>query len=293
MFPANFNYVRPNNIREAVQFLNEHKDDAKVLAGGQSLIPMMKLRLAAPEFLVDIGRLPELKEIDLDDAVLTIGSLIRHADIETADLIARACPLLAETAAEIGDAQVRNRGTIGGSLAHADPSADLPATMLVLDARFSVAGPDGRRIIMAEDFFTDVMTTALRPNEILVSIEIPKMSRRTGCAYVKMHQQASGFAIVGVASLITLGRNGRAEDVRVGINGVSGVPYRAHAVEESLRGKPVDERNIAEAAALAAQGVEPLSDIHASSEYRREMATVYARRSLQRAAQRASAPQRH
>jgi aerobic carbon-monoxide dehydrogenase medium subunit len=286
MFPANFNYIRPTSIRDAVLILNQHGDNAKVLAGGQSLIPILKLRLAAPEYLVDIGRLPELKQIEDGKDTLTIGSSIRHADIESSDLIARACPLLAETAAEIGDAQVRNRGTIGGSLAHADPSADFPAAMLVLDARFSIAGPDGRRTVLAENFFTDVMTTALRSNEILVSVEIPKVANRTGWSYMKLHQQASGFAIVGVASLVRLDRKGRVEDVRVGINGVAGIPYRAQAVEEALRGKVPGNSEIEAAAALAGKDADALSDIHASSEYRREMAGVFTRRCLQRAIER-------
>lgn len=287
MFPSTFNYVRPGTLREAVQFLNEHKDDAKILAGGQSLIPMLKLRLAAPEYLVDIGRLPELKTIVEDNGVLNIGSLIRHADLEASDLITRFCPLLAETAAEIGDVQVRNRGTFGGSLAHADPSADFPAAVLALDARLLATGPDGHRTMLAEKFFTDIMTTALRPNEILTSIEVPKLAPRTGCAYVKMHQQASGFAIVGVASLMTLDAKGKVEEIRIGITGVGPFAYRARRVEEGLRGKAPGAKEIADASQLAAQGVEPLSDIHASSAYRREMAAVYTRRSLEKAAQRA------
>jgi len=289
MFPSAFNYVRPQSVREAVEFLSDHKEDAKVLAGGQSLIPILKLRLAAPEFLVDIGRLPELKRINSAGGVLEIGACIRHGDIEVSKLIVEHCPLLAETAAEIGDVQVRNRGTLGGSLAHADPSADFPAAILALDARLTATSPNGHRTIRAEDFFTDVMTTALGYNEILTSVEIPKLAPRTGCAYVKMHQQASGFAIVGVASLVTLDPNGKVAEIRVGITGVGPVAYRARHVEERLRGKTPGAKEIAEASAFAAEGVEPLSDIHASPEYRREMAAVYTRRSLEKAVKRAKA----
>src|SRR5258706_16110799 len=237
MFPANFNYVRPKSLAEAVRFLNDHPEDAKVLAGGQSLIPMLKLRLAMLEHLVDIGRLAELKRIEESGDTLRIGSLVRHADIESSALIARACPLLAVTAAEIGDVQVRNRGTIGGSLAHGDPAADFPAAILALEANLSVIGPSGLRTIAAQDFFTDLMTTALQANEILTSIEVPKLASRTGSSYAKMHQQASGFAIVGVASIVALDGAGKVSRVRIGVTGVTPVPYRALNAEEALLGK--------------------------------------------------------
>jgi len=287
MFPANFDYFSAASLPEAVRFLNEHQEDAKVLAGGQSLIPILKLRLAAPQFVVDIGRLAELRKIQESDGSVEVGSLVRHADIERSELLARACPLLPETAAEIGDVQVRNRGTFGGSLAHSDPSGDFPAAVLALEARLTATSVEGQRTIAAEDFFTDLMTTALRPNEILTSIQIPKSGPRTGSAYVKLHQQASGFAIVGVASLITLDASGKVVDARVAITGVGSVPYRARSVEEKLRGKAPGEREIAEASLLAAEGMDPLSDLHASAEYRRELTAVYTRRSLERSAERA------
>jgi carbon-monoxide dehydrogenase medium subunit len=289
VYPATFDYIRPATLDEALRFLHERQDDAKVLAGGQSLIPLLKLRLAAPQVVLDIGRLEELKGIRERDGRIEIGSLVRHVEIETSELLARSCPLLSETAAEVGDLQVRNRGTFGGSLAHADPSGDFPAPALALEARLTAVSVGGRRTIAAGDFFVDLMTTALQPDEILVSIDVPKLGARTGSCYVKMHQAASGFAIVGVASILKLDAKGKVEDARVAITGVAPVPYRARAVEERLRGRVPDARAIADAAsaAVAAEGVEVLADLHASAEYRRELAAIYTRRSLERAAARA------
>ncbi|MBI4465311.1 MAG: xanthine dehydrogenase family protein subunit M [Acidobacteria bacterium] len=291
MFPASFEYVRAKSLSEAAQFLNEHPDSAKVLAGGQSLIPLLKLRLAAPQYVLDIGRLPELQQIRETDGVLEIGALVRHAELERSDVLKRFCPLLPETAAEIGDIQVRNRGTLGGSLAHADPAGDFPAAALALEARLTATSVAGQRIIAAEDFFVTLMTTALRPNEILTSIQVPKLRPRTGSAYRKMHQPASGFAIVGVASVVSLDAAGKVEQVRVGITGVGLVPYRARRVEERLRGKLPTAQEIASASAEATEGterVEPLSDMHASGEYRQELARLYTQRSLLKAVERAA-----
>jgi len=287
MFPENFEYVCPATVAEAAKFLDQHPEDAKILAGGQSLIPILKLRLAAPRFVVDIGRIQDLKSIREDDGNLDIGSLVRHAEIERSAVVARHCPLLAETAAEIGDVQVRNRGTIGGSLAHADPAGDFSAAILALGAVLVAESAKGRREIAAEGFFLDIMSSALYPNEILTSIRVPKTGPRTGTAYVKMHQQASGFAIVGVASIVTLDMQGRVADARVAITGVDSAPYRAKQVENRLRGTAASSQDIAEAS-RASEGVVPLSDIHASAEYRAELAAVFTRRSLEKAAQRAS-----
>ncbi len=288
MFPENFEYVSPATVTEAAQFLQQYPDDAKILAGGQSLIPILKLRLAAPRFVVDIGRIQELKAIREDDGNLEIGSLVRHVEIERSPIVAQHCPLLAETAAEIGDMQVRNRGTIGGSLAHADPAGDFPAAILALGAVLVAESTTGTREIGADHFFVDIMTSALEPNEILTSIRVPKAGPRTGTAYVKFHQQASGFAIVGVASIVILDGQGQVADSRVAVTGVDSKPYRAKQVEESLRGTAATSRDIASAAAFAAQGVEPLSDIHASSQYRADLAAVFTRRSLEKAARRAA-----
>jgi carbon-monoxide dehydrogenase medium subunit len=287
MFAENFEYVAPGTVAEAAKFLDQHSDEAKLLAGGQSLIPLLKLRLAAPQFVVDIGRIADLKFIRERDGNIEIGSLVRHADIEQSALLAQHCPLLPETAAEIGDPQVRNRGTLGGSLAHADPAGDFPAAILALGAILTATSVSGSRDIAAEEFFVDLLTSALRSNEILTSIRIPKLGPRTGTAYAKMHQQASGFAIVGVASLLSLDERGMISNAHVGITGVDAVPYRARKVEDRLRRNEPAPQVIAEAAALAADGIEPLADIHASADYRRHLAAVFTRRSLERAAARA------
>ncbi|MCZ6751798.1 MAG: xanthine dehydrogenase family protein subunit M [Acidobacteria bacterium] len=287
MFPANFEYRCPTSIAEALGLLKDHGENAKLLAGGQSLIPILKLRLAEPQLLVDIGRLAELRGIQETDGSIQIGSLVRHVEIERSQLLARVCPLLPETAAEIGDVQVRNRGTLGGSLAHADPAGDFPAAALALEARLTAASIDGQRSIAAQDFFTGLMMTALRPNEILTSIAVPKQGARSGSAYAKLHQQASGFAIVGVASLVRLDAAGKVGDVRVGITGVADRPYRARGVEERLRGSVPGRKEIRAASALAADGVEPLGDIHASEDYRRDLAAVFTVRSLLKAVERA------
>ncbi|MBI4465689.1 MAG: xanthine dehydrogenase family protein subunit M [Acidobacteria bacterium] len=287
MFPPNFDYVCPATLSEAVRLLSEHGEAAKILAGGQSLIPLLKLRLASPKLVVDIGRLRELQEIRESNGNLDIGSLVRHAEIERSELLAQFCPLLPETAAEIGDIQVRNRGTIGGSLAHADPAGDFSAAILALGAILIATSAEGERTIPAQDFFRDLMTTALRPQEILTTIRVPKIRPQTGSAYLKMHQPASGFAIVGVATTITLDPSGKVEEVRVGITGLAPAPFRANRIEAMLLGSAPGAREIREASRLAAEVAEPLSDIHASADYRRELAAIFTRRSLEKASERA------
>lgn len=287
MYAAAFEYVRPADLSEAARLLNDRQEDAKLLAGGQSLIPLLKLRLAAPALVLDIGRLTELMGIRETAEGIGIGALVRHAEIQSSELLARACPLLPETAAEVGDIQVRNRGTFGGSLAHADPAGDFPAAALALEAQLIATSVAGQRTITAQDFFVDLMTTALEPNEILTTILVPRRGPRTGSAYVKMHQQASGFAIVGVASVVRLDGKGMIEEARVAITGVGPMPYRASAVEEKLRGREPEPRAITDAAAVAADAVDVSGDLHASAEYRRELATIFTRRSLEKAAARA------
>jgi carbon-monoxide dehydrogenase medium subunit len=287
MIPANFEYHAPKTLEEALRLLERHGDEAKVLAGGHSLLPLMKLRLAAPRFVIDIGRLRGLSYIREEEGVIAIGAMTTHADVEASELLRLKCPLLAETAAEIGDVQVRNRGTLGGSLAHADPAADYPAAILALDAEIVAGNSAGARTIPAAEFFVDLMTTQLRPGEILTQVRIAPLGPRTGAAYAKLHQPASGFAIVGVAARVTVERSGKIGDVAIGITGVGSKAYRATAVESSLRGKKADAKLLASAAQQAARGVEVLSDIHASRDYRREMAAVFTRRALERAIARA------
>jgi carbon-monoxide dehydrogenase medium subunit len=287
MIPVPFEYHAPKTLEEALRLVERHGDEAKVLAGGHSLLPLMKLRLAAPRYVIDIGRLRGMSYIREEDGCIAIGALTTHAELEGSALLREKCPLLPETAAEIGDVQVRNRGTLGGSLAHADPAADYPAAILALDAEIIAANSSGTRTISAREFFVDMLTTQLRPGEILTQVRVPLLAPRTGTAYCKLHQPASGFAIVGAAVRLALGKGGKVEDVAIGITGVGPKAYRALAAEKALRGKKVTPKLLADAARSSATGVEPLSDLHASAEYRREMAAVFTRRALERALARA------
>jgi carbon-monoxide dehydrogenase medium subunit len=287
MIPAPFEYVVPKTLEDAVRLLERHGDEAKVLAGGHSLLPLMKLRLAQPRYVIDIGRLRSFSYIREESGKIAIGALTTHAEIESSALIRSKCPLLAETAAEIGDVQVRNRGTMGGSLAHADPAADYPAAILALDAEIVAASAAGARTIAAQDFFVDMLTTALRPGEVLSQVRIPVQAPRIGTAYCKLHQPASGFAIVGIAVRLALS-DGKIEDAAVGVTGLGPKAFRAAAVENLLRGKKPSPALFAEAARHAQGETEPLSDIHASAEYRAEMAKVFTRRALERAFSRAT-----
>jgi carbon-monoxide dehydrogenase medium subunit len=287
MIPAPFEYVVPKTLEDAVRLLERHGDEAKVLAGGHSLLPLMKLRLAQPRYVIDIGRLRSLSYIREESGKIAIGALTTHAEIESSALIRSKCPLLAETAAEIGDVQVRNRGTIGGSLAHADPAADYPAAILALDAEIVAASAAGARTIAARDFFVDMLTTALRPGEVLSQVRIPVQAPRIGTAYCKLHQPASGFAIVGIAVRLALG-DGKIENATVGVTGLGPKAFRLEAVENALRGKKPSPALFAEAAQHAEGETEPLSDIHASAEYRAEMAKVFTRRALEKAFSRAT-----
>ncbi len=279
MIPASFEYHAPKSLEEALRLLDRHGDEAKLLAGGHSLLPMMKLRLAAPRFVIDLGRLKGLDYIREEQGMIAIGALATHAEIEHCSLLRAKCPLLAEAAAAIGDVQVRNRGTIGGSLAHADPAADYPAAILALDAVMVLYSSSGSRSVPAGDFFLDMLTTQLRPGEILTAVRVPANGKGTGTAYCKLAQPASGYAVVGVAARVTLAK-GKLAQVAVGVTGVGPKAYRAVHVENALRGKKAGEKLFAEAARHAGHGVEALADLHASAEYRREMAAVFTRRAL-------------
>lgn len=287
MIAQNFEYIVPTSLGEAVNLLQKHAGRAKILAGGHSLIPMMKLRLAAPEFLIDIGRIPELSYIKDDDGNVRIGALTTHYAIETSDLIARKLQALADAAALIGDVQVRNKGTIGGSIAHADPAADYPASILAFDATIVTLGPKGERQIPAAQFFIDMMTTSLEPNEIVRQIQIPLSSGRTGSAYLKMAQKASGFAICGATAVVELDGSGALSNVSIGITGVASHVFRATETEKALKGQKPSTDLLKNACQKAAQGVVGLDDIHASADYRLDLACVFARRALESAIERA------
>lgn len=286
MIAAQFDYVRPNTLDEALTLLTQH-EDAKVLAGGHSLIPAMKLRLAQPSLLVDIGRLADLSYIRQEGGQIRVGAMTTHYQIESSDLLKKICPLLPECAAHIGDLQVRNKGTIGGSVAHSDPAGDWPAAIIALKAEMVVTSKNGDRTISADDFFVDLLTTALEPNEILREIRISETKGRTGTAYTKMHHPASGFAVVGVAAVLTLDADGACSDASVGVTGVSSKAFRATDVEAALKGAKLDEQTIAGAASHATDGVDINGDVFASDDFRRHLAAVYTRRAIALAATRA------
>jgi len=287
MIPAAFDYRRPTSLAEAARLLAAHADDAKILAGGHSLVPMMKLRLANPTLLIDIGRLSELSGIREQGGRLIIGAGTTHYALASSALVQQRCPLLAETAAAIGDVQVRNRGTIGGSLAHADPAADWPAAVLALDAQLKLIQAGGERMVPATDFFVGLLTTAMESREILTEIQVPVNAPRTGGAYLKVAQPASGFALTGVAAQVTLGANNTVQSVAVGVTGISDKAFRASATERALQGQAATAEAVAQAAAHSTDGVEAQGDIHASAEYRLHLTRVYTQRALQRAIERA------
>jgi carbon-monoxide dehydrogenase medium subunit len=287
MIATEFEYLAPSSLDEAISLLTKHGDEAKLLAGGHSLIPIMKLRLAQPKFLIDIGQLPGLSVIHEDGGAISVGSLAIHHAVETSELLKSKLPLLPETAAAVADVQVRNRGTIGGSLVHADPAADLPATALALGADLRVVGSKGQRTIKIDDFFVGLLATAIASDEILTEVRFSLQSAKAGAAYVKVPNKASHYAIVGVAAVVTLGKDGRCEQARIGLTGVTHKPQRALAAESSLTGKTLDDRAIAEAASLAADGIKALSDIHASAEFRLHLTKVMTGRALKLASSRA------
>ncbi len=280
MIPAKFDYAAPKTLDEAVALLAQHPDEAKILAGGHSLIPAMKLRLAQPGLLVDIGRIKSLSYIREEGNQILIGAMTTHYQIESSELLKGTCPLLPECASSIGDVQVRNKGTIGGSLAHSDPAGDWPAAIIALRADVVALGPSGERVIAADDFFVDLLTTTLQPGEILREIRIEKPQGRVGQAYQKVPHPASGFAVVGVAVTLNLAGDGSCQSSGVGITGVASKAYRATGVESVLANKKLDEQTIAAAATHATDGVDANSDLHASSDYRRHLAQVHTRRGI-------------
>ena len=277
MFAAPFHYHRPKTVDEAIKLLREVKG-ARVLAGGHSLLPAMKLRLASPTALIDIGRIAELSGIKSTKDGLQIGALTTHAAIATSDAIRRSCPVLAMTAGNLGDLQVRNRGTIGGSVAHADPGADYPTVLMLLEARFTVS--DGKqREIAAEDFFLDLFTTSIKQGELLTSVSVPSTDGASA-VYLKHRHPASAFAVVGVAALLRM-KDGKCGEVRISIGGATAAPVRAKSAERALTGQAANEANIERAAAAAGEALKnPLGDSYASGEFRVHLATVMTKRAL-------------
>ena len=279
MIPAQFDYVRANTIDEALSLLAQN-EDAKLLAGGHSLLPAMKLRLAMPSLLVDIGRIKDLAYIREENGRIVIGAATTHYQIESSELLKTICPLLPQCASHIGDMQVRNKGTIGGSVAHADPAGDWPAAVIALNAEMIIASKNGERSVKADDFFVDLMTTALEAGEILREIRINRSTGRTGQSYVKMHHPASGFAVVGVAANLALNGAGKCQGASIGITGVAARAYRPAGVESALNGATLNDGTIASAATHASDGIDVNGDLFASADYRKHLAEVYTRRAI-------------
>ncbi|HZU66522.1 MAG TPA: xanthine dehydrogenase family protein subunit M [Ktedonobacteraceae bacterium] len=285
--PAAFDYYPATSVDEAISLLQQHGEDAKLLAGGHSLLPMMKLRLAQPGVLIDIGRIQGLSYIREDNGVVAVGALTTYATLARSDVIRQHFASLSDAASVIGDPQVRNRGTIGGAVSHADPAADMTAIVMALKADIVVKGPNGERTIKADDFFVDVFTTALEQGEIVTELRFAIPPAHTGSAYMKLENKASHYAVVGCAAVITLGQDGTCSAASLAITGASVKPTRASATESALVGKQLDDATVAEAASHAADDLELVSDIHGSQAYRGDMTKVMMRRAIQKAAERA------
>jgi carbon-monoxide dehydrogenase medium subunit len=287
MIPAAFDYHAPKTLSEALALLGRYGDEAKVLSGGQSLLPLLKLRLGAAGHLVDIGKIPGLEYIKEDGGFLKIGGRTRESALEHSDLVRKKYPILSDTVAVIADPLVRNLATVGGNLAHGDPANDHPATMLALGASVVAAGPKGERTIPIEGFFTGLFSTALAPDEILTEIRIPQAPAKSGGAYVKLERKVGDYATAAVAAQVTLGAGGEIQKVGIGLTAVGPTPLKATAAEKFLQGKKPDDAAIGEAARLAASASSPSADRRGTVEYKKEMVRVLTGRALRRAVERA------
>ena len=285
MYPARFDYHRASSVAQALELLGS-KQDAKLLAGGHSLLPMMKLRLAQPANLIDIGGIAELTGIELSGSSVRIGALTTHAELAASGTLKKSCPLVAEAAAKIGDPQVRNRGTIGGNITHADPGSDLPAVVRALDATLHLQSKKGKRTVKASEFFVDLLTSAVGEDEILTAIEVPVLDG-AGAAYLKFEHPASGYAVVGAAAIVRA-KNGKCESARLCFNGVTATPLDSQGVGGALAGKAIDDATIDAAVNGNLKADDPLGDVFASGEYRVHLAKVFGRRALKLARDRAS-----
>lgn len=288
MKPAPFEYFRPRTLDEALSLLAEHGSDAKPLAGGQSLIPAMNFRLARPAVLVDLNRIASLASVSEETDGMRIGTMTRQRAVERDPLVRRRAPLLTEALPHVAHAQIRNRGTLGGSVAHADPAGEIPAVLLALGASFGLRGRDGSRTVAAERFFTGLFETALAPGELLVEIAIPAMQARTGWAFLEVARRHGDYALAGVASIVTLDAAGRCREARIALLGVGEGPVLARRAAKALIGETLTDKVLREAAGAAAtKDIDPPGDIHASSAYRRQLVAVLTRRALERALARA------
>jgi carbon-monoxide dehydrogenase medium subunit len=282
MIPSSFDYRAADTVEEAAALLEEYGDAAKLLAGGQSLLPLLKLRFAAPGLVVDLGRLEELRRIQANGTV-RVGAMVTHDQMGRSAVLAERFPLIADAAADIADPLVRNRGTFGGSLAHADPAGDWPAVALALGARIHATSRSGARDIPVDEFFTDVFTSALAGNEVLTHIDLPNPEPGARSAYVKIPNPASGYAVAGAAAVLTVDPSGICRSARVAVTGVASVPYRAAGTETALVGRELTPAVVRDAADAASAGIEPLSDVFAPGAYRQHLATVVTRRALLKA----------
>jgi carbon-monoxide dehydrogenase medium subunit len=285
--PRAFEYVRVSTVSQAIDLLRRNGDRAKILAGGQSLIPLMKLRLADPQLLIDISRIQSLSTFREDGKVLSIGAMTRDREFERSKIVQKKYPILADVVKVLGDPEIRNLGTIGGSLAHADPAGDWGTALLALDTHLVVTGPKGKRTLPIDEFFTDTFATALRGDEVLTEIRIPKPGPKTGSAYKKLKRKTGDFATVAVSAGIELDSKGAIAKARLGLGAVGATPARAKKAEASLAGKSPGEAAFNEAGRLAAQESSPASDLHGSEEYKRAMVQIFTRRALETAAERA------
>ena len=281
MYPTEFAYHAPTTLAEAITLLDSGDGDTKVLAGGQSLLPLIKLRVAAPTTLIDLGHISDLRGVREEGDAVVVGAMTTYRDVLQSDVAARKVPLMLDAIRQVGDMQVRARGTIGGSLAHADPAGDLPAVALALDAEVTASGSGGARTIALSDFFVDMLTTALTPQEVLTAVRFPAIDQpRTGWAYLKHRHPASGYAVVGVAAVIRMAADGTCSDAKVAITGASDRARRAAAVERALTGTTLDDAAIGAACDHAADDMEMLSDAYASGEFRAHLTRVLSRRAV-------------
>ena len=280
MIPLAFDYEVAESVDHAIELLGQHGDEAKLLAGGHSLLPIMKLRLAAPALLVDLGHLEDLKYVRDEGDHIAIGAMTRHSDVETDPILQEHCGLLSYTASLVGDPQVRHRGTIGGSISHGDAASDLPSALLALEGTFVVKGSGGERTVAAGDFFQDYLQTDLAPDEVLTEIRVPKLGQNAGWSYKKFNRRAQDWAVVGVAAVVEKS-NGTISSARIGLTNMGSTPLRATAAEGALSG--ADASSVAEATSSADEGTSPASDIAASAEYRRHLARVLTRRAVEEA----------
>ena len=283
MYPAQFDYHTPGSIKEALDLLGKHKDDAKLLAGGHSLLPAMKFRLARPAHVVDLRKIPGLSGIKEEGGTLVVGAMTTHYAVESSAAVKSKCGVLAQTAAMIGDPMVRNMGTIGGSLAHADPAADYPATAIAVGAELVAEGPKGKRTIKVDDFFKGLMTTAVGADEILTEVRVPAMAANQSAAYMTFPHPASRFAVVGVAAVLTID-GGKCTKASIGITGAGTHAVRAKGVEAALAGKTLDAASIAAAAERAPEGVDVQADLQGSVDYKQHLLKVFAKRAIEAAA---------